>query len=127
MKYRRLITFAGAAIIASSSPLLIGASAASAAAVPTVTITVGNCTASGNISENRDSNGAYVDMHLTSDPCSIGVEGAICSPDYTTCSFGGDVHHAGEDSVTGYIPINSGNHHGLRYWANNMWNYSWHD
>ena len=130
MKYRKLIAFAGAAIIASSTPLLAGASAASAAAAPATTsidITVpGNC-GHITIAEDRDSSGAYVDAHVVSNPCGYGIEGAIQGPSGTPASYGGDVHAAGSDSVTGHIPINSGNHHGIRYWANNQWNYQFID
>jgi hypothetical protein len=130
MKHLKLIAVAGAAIIASSAPLLAGAPTAFAAAAPAATgieIEVpGNC-GHVTISEDRDSSGAYVDAHVDSNPCGYGIEGAICSPDFTNCSYGGDVHVAGEDSVTGHIPINSGNHHGIRYWAGNQWNPEWLD
>jgi hypothetical protein len=127
MNYGRLIALAGAAIIASVSPLLAGTSAASAAAAPGTTVTVGSCTLTVTIHEDRNSNGAYVDAHVDADSCYIGVEGAIMGPSGTPVSFGGDVHYAGDDSVTGYIPINSGNHHGFRFWYDNMWNYEWID
>lgn len=129
MKYGRLIAFAGAVIVASPSPLLAGASAASAAAVPATTVTVGDCVLNLSVTvyEERDSNGSYVRAYVSCDPLGIGVEGAIEGPGGTPQSFGGDVHSAGQDSVTGHIPINSRNHHGYRYWFNNKWNYNWVD
>ena len=120
MKHRKLIAFAGAAIIASSTPLIAGAPAAFAAAVPAATsipfrITVDSCAATGTLSEDRDSNGAFVDVHVNSNPCGIGIEAGIEGPTGTPICWGGDVHQAG-DSKTCHIPVNSGNHHGLRYW-----------
>jgi hypothetical protein len=129
MKHRKLIAFAGAAIIASSTPLIAGAPAAFAAAVPATTpipfsITVpGACTATGTLSEDRDSNGAFVDVHVASDPCGIGIEAGIEGPTGTPICWGGDVHQAGEDSKTCHIPVNSGNHHGLRNWNININNW----
>jgi hypothetical protein len=133
MSTKRLSTaLSGLAIIASSSLLVAGASAASASTAPAaattaVTISAGNCTLNVAVGEYRDANGAYVDAYVSDDSCGIGVEGAIEGPDGTPYSYGGDVKQAGDDSVTGHIPVNSGNHHGFRYWLNNVWNYYWAD
>jgi hypothetical protein len=127
MKHHRSIVFAGAAIIASSSPLLAGASAASAAAAPAVTITAGKCTVTAQVSEDHDSHGAFVDMLLKKNTCGVGVEGAITGPSGKPASYGGDIHQVGKHSVTGHIPINGGNHHGFRFFANNTWHYAWRD
>jgi len=68
MKHARLIAAAGAAIIASASPLLVGVPAASAAVVASGTTTLSNgCSFSWTLAEDRDSGGAYVDVHLVSD------------------------------------------------------------
>jgi len=128
--FGRLITFAGMAIVVSSSALLVGTSVASAAAAPediAVTISTIGCTASVTVHEDRDSNGAFVDLQMKSDQCSVGFEAGIKGPDGTPFCWGGDVKHAGDHSVTCHIPINSGNHHGFRYWFNNQWNYHWVD
>lgn len=101
--------------------------AAAATASPAVTISAGDCTFTVTVNEDRDSSGAYVDAHVVTDTCGIGIEGAIKAPAGTPASYGGDVHNAGQDSVTGHIPINSGNHHGFRAWYNNTWNYFWRD
>lgn len=127
MKHSRLIAFAGAAIIASASPLLAGTSAASASAVPAVTTTAGSCDFTWDIYEGRNSDGAYVEIYLVTDPCNIGVEAAIQAPSGSPASYGGDVHYAGYSSQTGYIPINSGNQHGIRYWNGDTWVYQFVD
>jgi len=127
MRHRTLIALAGAAIIASSTPLLAAAPAASAAAAPadvsfSITVQDGTCSYDVSVFEDHDSSGAFVDAFLDTDPCGVGTEGAICNHDYTLCSYGGDVHMMGKDSDTGHIPASSGNHHGIRYWLNNQWN-----
>lgn len=131
MKLGRLSTFTGIAIVVSSSMLFVGASVATAAVVPAntdieVTISVPGC-ANGTIDEDRDSNGAFVDLLLASDTCGIGFEAGIKGPNGTPICWGGDVKHAGDHSVTCHIPINSGNDHGFRYWLNNQWNPVWPD
>jgi hypothetical protein len=127
MKYGRLIAVAGAAIIASASPLLIGTPAASAATIFSGTTTLSNgCSFSWTLAEDHDSNGAYVDVHLTSDACGIGVEAAIRGPEGAPI-YGGDVHNREHDSVTGRIPVNSGNHHGFRDFFENTWFPVWVD
>jgi hypothetical protein len=127
MKYSRLIAFAGAAIIASSSPLIAGASTASAAAVPAATTSTGSCSFNWDYYEGRNSNGAYMEVVLVTDPCNIGVEAAIQAPSGTPASYGGDVHYAGDETTTGYIPINSGNNHGIRWWNGSTWVYQFVD
>lgn len=109
---------------AAPAPVQAAAPAASPAAV---TISADGCTFTVTVNEDRDSSGAYVDAHVDSDSCGIGIEGAIKAAAGTPASYGGDVHNAGQDSVTGHIPINSSNHHGFRAWYNNMWNYFWRD
>src|ERR1700735_4047514 len=132
MKPGRLIAFVGAAIVASSLVPLAGASAASAAVVPAasgfnIPFDVGQgCEGLATIYEDRDSSGAYVDAYLDSDPCGVGVEGAIEAPSGTPACYGGDIHNAGEDSVTCHIPINSGNNHGIRWWDGTQWQYNWY-
>jgi hypothetical protein len=122
MKHARLIAAAGAAIIASASPLLVGVPAASAAVVASGTTTLSNgCSFSWTLAEDRDSGGAYVDVHLVSDACNIGVEAVIEGPSGSPVSTGGDIHNARQDSVTGDIPVNSGNFHGFRDWYDNQW------
>ena len=130
MKHRKLIAFTGAAIIASSMSLLAGAPAAFAAADPAVTsftfsITVpSECTANVTLYEKRDSNGAFVDVHLNSDPCGMGIEGGIAGPGFTPVCWGGDVHNMGDNSGTCHMPVNSGNHHGLRAWDGGINNWT---
>lgn len=133
MRPGRLIAFVGVAIVASSSAPLAGASAASAAAVPTVSgfnipFDVGHgCEGLATIYEHQDSGSAYVDAVLDSDPCHVGVEGIIEGPTGTPFSNGGDIQNAGYVSGTGSIPINSGNHHGIRWWDGSEWQYNWYD
>jgi hypothetical protein len=132
MRSGKLIVTVAAAIVASSSALLAGASASSAATAPAVTspaVTISACgsTLTVVIIEGRDSSGAYVDAYVTADPSDIGVEGAIEGPEGTPYSYGGDVHIIGDQSITGFIPVNSGNNHGYRYWCDNEWNYYWAD
>jgi len=133
MKPGRLIVFVGAAIVASSSAPLAGVSVASAAAAPTVSgfnipFDVGHgCEGLATISEDRDPNGAYVIASLDSDPCHVGVEGIIEGPT-GPFSNGGDIKNAGGNvSVTGDIPINSSNCHGIRWWTGSQWQYNWYE
>ena len=122
MKHRKLIAFAGAAILASSTALLTGAPSAFAAAdagapIPFSFSVPGACTVTGTLSEDRDSSGAYVVVHLVSDLCGIGVEAGIQGPGGTPAPcWGGDVHQNGDNSMTCHIPVNSGNQHGYRNW-----------
>jgi|SRR4051794_7433102 hypothetical protein len=126
MKPGRLIASVGMAIVASSSALLAGAPAASADTGTDVTFSVANCTYHVTVYEDRDENGARVDLYIHNS-CGAGFEGGIKGPDGTPHSYGGDVKNAGDQSITGYIPTNSGNHHGFRYWYNSQWNYHWVD
>ena len=66
-------------------------------------------------------------VQIVANPCSFGVEAIIEAPSGTPVSFGPDVRLPGAVSVTGGITVNSGNHHGLRYWDGQKWEYDWHD
>jgi hypothetical protein len=133
MKAGRLIAFVGAAIVASSSAPLAGASVASAATVPAVPSynipfdVGGGCEGLATINDYDAGNQAFVDAFLDSDPCHVGVEGCIATPGYTTLSCGADIHNEGDNSTTGFITPNSGNHHGIRWWNTDHWQYNWHD
>ena len=85
------------------------------------------CEGVATITEGHDSNGAYVSVSFASNPCNTGVEPAICSPDRNTSSYGPVIHFFGEDSKTGYIATNSGNHHGIRWWTGANWQTNWID
>jgi hypothetical protein len=132
MKAGRLIATAGAAILVSASAPLVGAAVAAAAATPAVSVNIpfdvgAGCEGLVIMTEGSNSSGAYVDAYLNSDPCDVGVEGAICNSDYTDCSYGGDIHLIDKTSRTGSIPINSSNHHGIRWWTGSAWQYNWAD
>lgn len=131
MKYR-LIAFAGAAIVAASSPLVAAGSPASAASQYSITFASGTgCQGVVVISEDREPGGAYVLAEPTSDPCGITIEAIIEGPDKTPFSAGNPINKVTEASITGDIPINSGNHHGIRWESNSClsscWNYNWVD
>jgi anaerobic selenocysteine-containing dehydrogenase len=139
MKAGRLIALAGAAIVAASSPLVAGASAASAAAVPK-DLTYNQTFASGTgcqgvaeVNEEHAINGAYVWAVMSSDPCGYTIEAVIEGPSKSPFSAGNPVSEIGVDTITGYIPINSGNHHGIRWeptsctGSGSCWTYDWHD
>lgn len=134
MRNVKLIIFAAGTALAASSALLAPAPAAQAAAAraaasgsPGSVTSANDCTPNVTIFEGRDSSGAYVILSVISDPCGWGLEAAIEGPDGTPSSFGGDVHQGGTESITGPIPVNSGNNHGYRYWQNSKWNYNWVD
>jgi hypothetical protein len=106
MEHGSLIAFPGAVIIASSSPLLAGASAASAAAdtepgsLVTIPTTAG-CAIKAHLAEARDSSGAYVALFVDGNPCNYGIEAGITGPGFTPSSWGADVRNPGSASVTG--------------------------
>jgi len=110
-----------------ASAATTGSAAMTVPADTIVSFTAGTTTC-GQVSIEGDRNGsggAYTDASILSDSCGIGVEGAIKSPDGTYYSYGGDVHQVGDHSVTGVIPTNSGNYHGMRAWINGSWYYCW--
>jgi hypothetical protein len=121
-----MLPAAAASAAATTDP----AARAAATTVPAdtiVTFATGTTTC-GQVSIDGDRNatgGAYTDAAILSDSCGIGVEGAIESPDGTYYSYGGDVKQPGDHSVTGVIPTNSGNYHGMRAWINGSWYYCW--
>jgi hypothetical protein len=135
MRHGRLVTFAGAAIVASLSVSLAGTSVAYAATVPAspvfnIPFNVGSgCEGLAAIFEDSDVYGAFVAAALDSDPCGVGVEGVIAASDYNPLSNGGDIHTVGPYSDTGTIPISSANHHGIRWWDSSTgeWRYNWKD
>jgi hypothetical protein len=139
MKPGRLIALVGATIVAASLPLVAAGSAASSASVPNgltydQTFASGTgCQGTAEVNEESDSHGASVSAVITSDPCNFTIEAVIEGPSKTPFSAGNPVSEVGDDTITGYIPINSGNHHGIRWEPNECtgngpcWKYDWHD
>jgi hypothetical protein len=130
MKSRRLTASVAAAIVAAASLLAAGGTPASAATSPSRIDFIpldGGCVIEFVLTEFRDASGAYEEVGIINTPCARGVEAGIKAPDGTPSSWGNDVHSNGETSTTGHIPINSGNHHGLRGWTGSQWKYMWLD
>lgn len=85
------------------------------------------CEGLATITEGHDSNGAYVEAVLASDPCSIDVRAVICVPDLSSCKVGNVINMEGETSKTDDIAASSGNHHGIAWWTGTTWQINLHD